>query len=186
MTRSAKDGKVTKGMGRIIFITGGVRSGKSKFAVELAKRLHKKVVFIATLKPGDKEMKERVRLHQASRPKDWLVIEEPLDLTNTLKKLPQARLIIIDCLTLWISNLLALGLKEENILKRAEDLIKATKDIKSPIIFVSNEVGWGVVPTNKIARRFRDIVGKIHQEIAENSDEVYLMVSGIPIKIKGE
>lgn len=178
-------------MKKIIFITGPVRSGKSHFALELAKRFKKQVTFIATCPPAgeaglpkDREMKQRIRLHKASRPKNWQTVEETIDLSLALSKAKFGNIVVVDCITLWISNQLLNGLKEKDILKNAKKFINAVKKKRNSIIIVSNEVGWGIVPENKLARMFRDIIGNVHKEVARSSDEVYLVVSGVPLKIK--
>ncbi|MCK5708231.1 MAG: bifunctional adenosylcobinamide kinase/adenosylcobinamide-phosphate guanylyltransferase [Candidatus Aureabacteria bacterium] len=173
-------------MKRIIFITGSVRSGKSDLAVRLAKERSKKVVFLATCKPADDEMRERVDKHKKERPKDWGTIEEEKEIASVIANSKADQTIIIDCLTLWISNLLMSGLTEQEIKEKIGELIDALQKTYSTTILVSNEVGWGIVPENKIARMFRDIMGRLHQRIGCVSDEVYLVVSGIPMTIKGE
>jgi len=171
-------------MSKLIFITGPVRSGKSNFAVNLAKKSKKKIIFIATCKPVDTEMKERIKKHQQQRPKEWITIEEEIDLGSVLRKISKDKLIIIDCITLWVSNLFFHNFNEKEILKIVNDLISIIKRKGLSVIIVSNEVGWGIIPNNKIARNFRDIMGIIHQKISESSNEIYLLVSGIPIKLK--
>ena len=172
---------------KIIFIIGGARSGKSSFAVSLAKKISDNVYFIATCNPQDKEMKKRVAIHKKDRPEKWKTIEEYYDISSALEKIQQEEIngiIIVDCLTLWISNLMMKKYKEKDILKEAEKTIASAQKLSSSIIIVSTEVGVGIVPANKIAREFRDITGRLHQFIAGKSDEVYLMCAGIPIKIK--
>jgi adenosylcobinamide kinase / adenosylcobinamide-phosphate guanylyltransferase len=171
-------------MKKIIFITGAVRSGKSSFSVEIAKKSKKQVIFLATCKPSDGEMKIRVKKHQQNRPSNWQTIEENLDISSVFKNTDSKNIILIDCITLWISNLLLYGLKEKDIFKKVENFITTIKETDSSIIIVSNEVGWGIVPENKLARTFRDIIGITHQKISQASNEVFLMVSGIPMKIK--
>ncbi len=172
-------------MKRIIFVTGSVRSGKSSFAVSLARKIDRQVVFVATCKPADREMKERVRKHKKSRPKTWKTIEEEMHLPAVIRKIKGKKVVIIDCLTLWISNLLLSGLKEKQVLKRVVSLIAALKSTNSSLIVISNEVGWGIVPDNRLCRVFRDIIGVAHQKIARVSNEAYLLISGIPLKMKG-
>lgn len=173
-------------MGKITFITGGVRSGKSKLATDLAKKAGGKIAFIATCTPFDTEMKDRVKLHRASRPKSWKTIEEPLNLSAALKKLPpKTASVVIDCLTIYITNLVLAGKNEPEILKNIENTMKIMKKSCFSAILVSNEVGMGIVPDNELARLFRDIAGKANQLAAALSDEAYFMVSGLPMKIKG-
>ena len=172
-------------MGKIIFILGGARSGKSSYAVESAKRLGKKVAFIATCPPVDKEMKERIALHRKKRPFNWQTFEEPQNLPPLLKKIsPQFNVIIIDCLTLFISNLLSEGLDDAVIEDRIRKLLGVLKQGKCKTIIVSNEVGLGIVPGNRLARRFRDLAGRINQLVTQKADDVFFMFSGLPSKIK--
>lgn len=172
-------------MGKLILVLGGARSGKSRFAIEYIKNL-KSVLCIATYKQAnDKEMDERIKRHRENRPKEWKVLEEPIELEKIIKKYAKRfKIILIDCVTLWISNLL-LGKKTlEEILEEARNLIETIEKAKSKFILVSNEVGLGIVPDTKLGRRFRDIAGTVNQIIAGNADEVYFMIAGIPIKVK--
>ncbi|MFH1367798.1 MAG: bifunctional adenosylcobinamide kinase/adenosylcobinamide-phosphate guanylyltransferase [Elusimicrobiota bacterium] len=166
-------------------MTGGVRSGKSKLATDLAKKSGKKVAFIATCAPLDREMEHRIGLHKSSRPKNWKTIEEPKYLRSALKKIPSGTgSVIVDCLTLYVSNLILSGKTEEEILNNIENTIKILKKSRFTSILVSNEVGMGIVPDNELARIFRDVSGKVNQLAAAASDEAYFMVSGLPVKIK--
>ena len=175
-------------MSFLIFITGGARSGKSKLALQLAERTGGKVAFIATAQAGDDEMAERILIHKKSRPKEWTTIEEPIDIPSAISKVADHDVAIIDCLTLLLSNLMLedKSLDETGrILGRMEDLVKASRSFKGTVIVVSNEVGMGIVPENELARKFRDLAGRANQIIADAADEVYLCVSGIPVKLKG-
>ncbi|MBU4473296.1 MAG: bifunctional adenosylcobinamide kinase/adenosylcobinamide-phosphate guanylyltransferase [Candidatus Omnitrophica bacterium] len=172
-------------MGKITFILGGARSGKSKYALDLAGNLGGKVVFIATCQPKDAEMKKRINIHRNLRPSHWKTFEEPLDLRLPLKKIgSRFDIIIIDCLTLLVSNLILKGIKENKIKARFRKLVSMLTKTKAQTIIVSNEVGLGIVPQNKLARDFRDIAGRINQMIAAESDEIYFLISGIPWRIK--
>jgi len=172
-------------MNKITLILGGARSGKSGFAVNLAKESGAKTAFIATCMRLDKEMKERVALHKKSRPTGWKTFECGEDILEILKKLDSKfDVILIDCLTLFISSLLLKGLRESSIEKKIGDILAALKKINARTIIVSNEVGLGIVPANKLARNFRDIAGRINQSVAGSADEVFFMVSGIPWKVK--
>lgn len=174
-------------MGKIIFILGGARCGKSSYAVNLAKRLSKKVAFIATATPLDKEMNERIKLHRLSRPKHWKIVEESRDVASAISQLKKRyEVILIDCLGLLITNLLVDGLNDKEIEKRTKLLNSSIPKLKSITIVVSNEVGSGIVPDNPLARRFRDLLGMANQNLAKKADQVILMQSGIPIIIKGE
>ncbi|MFN3739807.1 MAG: bifunctional adenosylcobinamide kinase/adenosylcobinamide-phosphate guanylyltransferase [Thermodesulfovibrionales bacterium] len=195
-------------MNRIVFITGGARSGKSRFALEMATKLQGRKVYIATAEPLDEEMRQRIERHKRERGGDWFTIEEPLNLPQLLRELKRSYdVVLIDCLTLWLSNLI---LKRQNTEDRAQtieteiaqflDTIKIFKSSLHPfthspihlnssnfcsLFIVSNEVGMGIVPDNELARRFRDLAGLLNQKVATVADEVYIVVSGIPLKIKG-
>jgi adenosylcobinamide kinase/adenosylcobinamide-phosphate guanylyltransferase len=170
---------------KIIFITGGARSGKSQFALELAQNFPGPKAYLATAQPLDREMAERIRRHKRNRSKDWQTLEEPLRVSEILKERgDHFRLILIDCLTLWISNGLMAHWTEKKFLQEAGRLRKACRDTRCSLIIVSNEVGLGIVPDNPSARMFRDLSGLIHQKVAQQADEVYFMVAGIPLKIK--
>lgn len=173
-------------MNKITFIIGGARSGKSSYAIELAKKLGKKVAFIATCEPLDREMKRRAELHKKRRPSFWYTFEETKNIIALLKKLdPKFKVVIIDCLTLFISNLLSRGLKDEAIEDQIEKILKILKSAKYKSIIVSNEVGLGIVPANHLARRFRDLAGRINQIVAKKADSVIFMISGLPLSTKG-
>ena len=173
-------------MKKFVFILGGARSGKSSYAVERAKKLKKKVVFIATATSPDREMKERIKFHKISRPRQWKLIEEGKDVSSILSKLNgRYEVILIDCLGLLISNLLQSNLDDQEIERRIKELIAAILKIDLTTILVSNEVGSGIVPANSLARRFRDILGLANQMMAKKADEVIFMQSGIPVVLKG-
>ncbi len=172
-------------MAKITFILGGARSGKSGFAIKLAKEKFNTVAFIATCEPLDREMKKRIALHKDKRPGHWKTFEEPEDPGPVLKKIgSKFDVVIIDCFTLMIANLMQSGLKERAIETKINKLLGIIKKTQAQSIIVSNEVGLGIVPANKLARDFRDIAGRINQLVAEKADEVFFMVSGIPSKIK--
>lgn len=175
-------------MARLILVTGGARSGKSDFASVLAGRLAERVVYLATGQALDldKEMARRIAAHQRRRPEDWQTIEEPLEIeqaiTGQVKN--NRALIIIDCLTLFLSNLLLSGLTDSKILARVRKLSGFLRDIDNQVIMVTNEVGSGIVPDNQTARAFRDLQGRANCIMAKKADEVYLLVCGQPLKIK--
>ncbi|MBI5894359.1 MAG: bifunctional adenosylcobinamide kinase/adenosylcobinamide-phosphate guanylyltransferase [Deltaproteobacteria bacterium] len=178
-----KNSRLTTYDPRLIFITGGCRSGKSAYALKLAESMKGKKAYLATGEPLDKEMSERIKKHKKERGNSWATIEEPINIINIIRKNKKYDVILLDCLTLWISNMLCkseIRNPKSEILK----LISACKDKKFTIIIVSNEVGLGIVPDNKVAREFRDIAGYANQSIAKKADEVYFVVSGIPIRLK--
>lgn len=168
--------------GNIFFILGGARSGKSRFALQRASEFSGKKAYIATAQALDDEMKERIDKHKKERSGDWTTFEEPINISGIIKDVHKKYdVIIIDCLTLWLSNLMLAG---SNIEKELELFISSLTDVHCSIFIVSNEVGLGIVPDNAIARKFRDLSGYVNQRIAETADEVYLAAAGIPIKIK--
>ena len=176
-------------MARIILVTGGVRSGKSSFAEKLM--LDKEnVVYIATSPRLDSEMDERIKNHQQRRADfGWQTIEEEVDIQNHLN---EGKSYLVECLTLWVNNLMyqaeKIGqeLNEVEISSKCQSLLDKLDTIDGTVLFVTNETGMGIMPINKAARQFGDFAGRCNQMIAEAASEVYLMVSGIPMKIKGE
>ncbi len=171
---------------KIIFITGGARSGKSSFALKLAQNYPGLKAYLATAQALDQEMADRIQKHKNQRPRDWLTLEEPLHLAKVLgEEGDRFDLILLDCLTLWISNCMMAEWAERNILEEADQLLKTGRRMRGTLILVGNEVGLGIVPDNPSARFFRDLSGAIQQQIAGEADEVYFMISGLPQKIKG-
>ena len=171
---------------KIIFITGGARSGKSHFAQNLAQNFAGPKAYLATAQALDEEMAERIRRHKMSRPPDWQTLEEPVRLGECLREHgARFHVILLDCLTLWVSNVMLAGWTEETILQEADQWIQTGREITCSLILVGNEVGMGIVPDNPQARTFRDLSGRIQQKVAEEADEVYFMVSGLAQKIKG-
>lgn len=171
-------------MGKITFILGGARSGKSTYALELAKK-HERVGFVATCVAKDKEMAQRIALHKKNRPKDWATFENPKDITLLLKKVGNDfDVVIIDCLTLLVSNFIFSGLKQEDTEKKIQGLVDVAKKIKARVVIVSNEVGLGIVPNTRLGRDFRDIAGRVNQMVAKNANQVFFVVAGIPWRIK--
>jgi adenosylcobinamide kinase/adenosylcobinamide-phosphate guanylyltransferase len=175
-------------MGRVTLITGGARSGKSSHALLLARELageSARCFFVATAQGLDEEMRVRIEHHRTTRSPEFRTREEPLALTGALAQLDSAAdVVLIDCLTLWISNLLGAGLSDEAIVAEASDLAKVLRQSSFASVVVTDEVGSGIVPEHPIARRFRDLLGWTNQKIAEVSDSVLLMVSGCPIRAK--
>lgn len=172
-------------MGNITLIVGGARSGKSRYALELAKKQKSGVVFIPTCIGLDLEMKKRIKLHKESRPKHWKTLEGQNDIRLLLKKIdPKTKLVLIDCLTMLVSNLMFKKLSEEKITAYVEEILNMLKKAKFKSIIVSNEVGLGIVPVSKLGREFRDIAGRINQLVSSNSNKVFFLVSGLPWRIK--
>lgn len=168
-------------------IIGGSRSGKSRHALELAEQTSGPLrIFIATCVPHDGEMRDRVARHKAERSPAWTSLETPVALVETVAEHSRkADVILIDCLTLWVSNLL-MGNDDTQILENhLKNLTVALGRAECPVMLVTNEVGTGIVPENKLARRFRDLAGFVNQRVAESAEVVIWMVAGIPVVIKG-
>jgi adenosylcobinamide kinase/adenosylcobinamide-phosphate guanylyltransferase len=170
----------------ITFVTGGCRSGKSRYAQELAEATARSGrVFIATCVPYDDEMRDRVRRHQADRDRSWTTVEAPLDLPGAIaEQRNRAAVVLADCLTLWTTNILLDPAEADRAETRLANLTEALAGDGCPVILVSNEVGCGIVPENALARRFRDLVGLANQRVAALADQVVWCVSGIPVPIK--
>ncbi|HXZ06269.1 MAG TPA: bifunctional adenosylcobinamide kinase/adenosylcobinamide-phosphate guanylyltransferase [Ktedonobacteraceae bacterium] len=191
---------------RLILILGGARSGKSTFAERLATRSGKTVAFIATATDGDDEMHERIIQHRASRPREWLTIEEPLDLVGAVQQaFHVADVAILDCVTLWLGNMLLQEQSElqsddqdqvelhftsdqfhERTLQHIEELLAVIQRpvVGKTLIIVSNEVGLGIVPAYQLGRIYRDTLGYVNQRLAQIAERVYLMVAGMVVDIK--
>ena len=172
-------------MTRHVLVLGGARSGKTAFAESLAMRSGSRPAYLATAEALDAEMRERVASHQASRAAQFATIEEPVALSDALLKAAADHdVILVDCLTLWITNLL---MANEDVAKAVSELGATLVQLKAAkIILVSNEVGLGIVPDNAMARTFRDLAGSAHQRLAEICDDVYFVVAGLPMTLKGE
>lgn len=179
-------------MATLIFITGGCRSGKSAFAQRLAEGLPDPRIYLATCPVFDEETARRVARHQADRKATgWKTIEETLDIAGLLARLPDQRTVLVDCLTLWINNLMyateqqGAEITEDDIAGSCRDIIATCQKRAGTIIFVTNEVGMGIVPDNPPSRLFRDLAGRCNQVVAAAADVVILMVSGLPMYLKG-
>ncbi|MDD5255827.1 MAG: bifunctional adenosylcobinamide kinase/adenosylcobinamide-phosphate guanylyltransferase [Candidatus Omnitrophica bacterium] len=171
-------------MGKITLILGGARSGKSTYALKLAKK-SVRVAFIATCEPKDKEMRLRVALHKKTRPASWKTFQAPQDLASLLIKIGSSyETVIVDCLTLLVSGYLLKKMTQEKIENEMHNVLKTLKNIKAHSILVSNEVGLGIVPVAKMGREFRDIAGRVNQMAALESDKVVFMLSGLPLELK--
>ncbi|MEO5586321.1 MAG: bifunctional adenosylcobinamide kinase/adenosylcobinamide-phosphate guanylyltransferase [Novosphingobium sp.] len=167
---------------RSLFVLGGARSGKSRYAQARAEASPLDLVFVATAEPFDDEMAERITRHQADRGPRWSTVEARIELAGAILEHSRPdRLLLIDCLTLWTSNLMLSG---RDITVATEELQRAISTAAGPIIFVANEVGLGIVPDNALARRFRDEAGRINQAVAVSVDEAQLIVAGLPVRLK--
>ncbi len=173
-------------MSRIVFITGGARSGKSRLAEELAGSLGAPLGYIATGEPGDAEMRARIERHRRRRGPQWQTIEEPVDLAGAIRGNDgRFNALLVDCVTLWLANLLANYGDPRRALDDVASLSTMFPSLKTPLFLVSNEVGMGIVPENALARAFRDLAGEANELLAKAADEVYVMFSGLPMKLKG-
>ena len=169
-------------------VLGGAKSGKSLFAETLAIQSTKELVYIATAQSHDNEMEQRISLHQQRRVEqnvNWMTIDEPIALSKVIQQESfNNRLILIDCLTLWLSNLL-FALDEKQRQAEIDDLFECLAGCQAELVFVSNETGLGIVPMNQLSRQFIDLSGKLHQQMAQVSDRVIMIVAGLPLVLKG-
>ena len=174
-------------MSKVILVTGGARSGKSRFAEGLAQGYDPMRGYLATGAPSDPEMAERIARHRGRRGDEWQTVEEPLLVTETLAANDDRfQVLLLDCVTLWLSNLLFHcpgGAAEA--LSRVGRLVESFALLKTPLIIVSNEVGMGIVPEHPLSRAFRDLAGEANEMIAAGADQVYVTISGLPLKLKG-
>ncbi len=164
-----------------LLITGGARSGKSSFAEKKTLSYGVPVIYIATAQALDEEMEKRIQIHRERRGEEWLTINEPLEIADKLISSDGQGACLVDCLTLWLSNLM---FAEKDITESTSSLIKVINERRDPVILVTNEVGGGIIPENEVARRFRDEAGRLNQIVADTVDEVYTCISGIPLKLK--
>lgn len=178
-------------MARVVLVTGGSRSGKSFYAQKLAEDIDGRRAFLATCPVIDEEMAERIQKHQRARNEaNWDTIEEATNLANALRNACKYDVVLIDCLTLWINNLMyeseceGKKVTEEDIVRVCEDVLSACSELSGTVIFVTNEVGMGIVPGDALSRRYRDLVGRCNQTIAAAADAVMLVSCGIPISLK--
>ena len=170
----------------ITLVIGGCRSGKSRFALNAANDVPgRRKVFLATSVPRDREMEKRVQAHQAERGSDWKTVEEPVNIHRTIPAhAVTADVMVVDCLTLWLSNMMAAGMEDPEIENRLTRTLRSFSGIPCPVFLVSNEVGYGIVPENALARRFRDLAGQVNQVMAGAADRVVLTVAGQALQIK--
>lgn len=174
---------VAKAEFKLCLILGGIKSGKSIFALELALKNFKKIALLTPLKPVDKEMKKRIEKHKRRRPKEIACFEEEIEIVKLINKMKGYDCFILDCLGIWISNLMENGLKRAQILKNVKML---TENCKECLIVVSNEVGSSLVPLTKLGRDFTDLIGEANQLLSRKADLVFYLISGIALKLKGD
>lgn len=179
-------------MGKIIFVLGGVKSGKTQWVIDRAKKSVGTVTYLATATAGDKEMKEKIKEHQKMRPQNWQTIEEPYDFLKRIKKI-NSTIFIVDCINFWLANILcssshkvAQGFPDRtgSPASYIDSLCKYLKNKNCLAYIISNEVGMNLIPTNKLGRKFQKLLGIVNQIIAQYADKVYLMVAGIPLRMK--
>lgn len=184
-------------MGGLVFVTGGARSGKSRFAEQIAGATGSApVIYLATMEPGDEELKERIAVHRGRRPPSWTTVEEPLALEGALHAADPRATVLLDCLSLWVSNVFmrqtatltddsmsAFAQAVSACLAGADALVKIQAGRSGMLIAVSNEVGWGIVPEGRLSRYYRDALGMVNQRLAAAADEGWLLVSGIPVRL---
>ena len=174
---------MTRGLPPVTLVLGGARSGKSAFAEGLLESASADRLYLATGQAWDNEMADRIAAHRQRRGDSWETDEAPVDLAQALKANARAgRPVLVDCLTLWVTNLM---LGEHDLGEAFDGLAAAIPALQGPVVFVSNEVGLGIVPDNAMARAFRDHAGRLHQSIASLADEVYFVAAGLPLKMKG-
>jgi adenosylcobinamide kinase / adenosylcobinamide-phosphate guanylyltransferase len=166
---------------KMTFVLGGARSGKSLYAEQLVTAQPGPWCYIATAQGFDAEMLARIADHQRRRASDWVTLDAPLDLIGTLRSVPPGRPTLVDCLTLWLTNVMLDGRHVEQAMT---DLVNALASLPGPCVMVSNEVGLGIVPDNALARAFRDHAGRLHQRVAAHADRVVFMVAGLPMVVK--
>jgi adenosylcobinamide kinase / adenosylcobinamide-phosphate guanylyltransferase len=172
---------------KITLVIGGCKSGKSRHALHLAEKGGSRKIFIATCVPFDEELKERIARHREERDGTWKTVDVPIELPEAIRAHDKENaVLLVDCLTLWINNLLLASEDRRHIDENVTKLMAALSVARCPVILVANEVGAGIVPENRLARLFRDAAGVANQRISALADEVIFMVAGIPMTIKGK
>ncbi len=173
---------------KLIFVLGGARAGKSSFALRLAQEQATRVCFIATAQALDDDMARRIARHREQRPPHWTTIEEPYQLDDALRLGEESELVIVDCLTLFVSNWVLRFEDEEQceqtIQNISETFLARLRSQRQTVICVSNEVGLGIIPETRLGRTFRDLLGRVNQQFAQAADEVYLLTAGLPLQLK--
>ncbi len=173
-------------MAKLIFISGGARSGKSSYALQRAEEHSGELLYLATGAADDSEMAERIARHQQERGPRWQTVEEPLEIGRALvRSSPGKSVAILDCVTLWVTNLLLQeNCSEQEILGRVNTFLEQVHPLDMSVYIITNEVGQGIVPENDLARLFRDIAGRVNQRLAAGADEAWVVISGLPLQLK--
>lgn len=171
-------------MARVVFVTGGARSGKSAYAERRGAQAGEAVTYVATAVAFDAEMQDRIGRHRADRPAGWVTVEEPVDVPAAVRG-AGTPVVLLDCLGVWVNNLMFHDWPDDRILQAADDLLAAARARSGTVILVTNEVGFGIVPDGALSRRYRDVLGWVNQRCAHGSDEAALIVSGLPLTLKG-
>jgi adenosylcobinamide kinase/adenosylcobinamide-phosphate guanylyltransferase len=177
---------------KITLITGGARSGKSRYAQDMAAKAGVPVLFVATAEAGDEDMRKRIEAHKKSRPADWATLEVTSHIGNQIaENIGQAKIIIVDCITLLVNNIfmgyddtIDTDTAEKWVMTEIEELIDCMDRKKADFIIVTNETGLGIVPADRISRLYRDILGRANQRLAQRADDVYMLIAGMPLSIK--
>ena len=173
---------MTGSLPSLTLVVGGARSGKSRFAEGLVTATGRRRRYIATAEAWDDEMRDRIAQHQRDRGEDWITVEAPLELPGALAMASRDEVVLVDCATLWLTNHL---LAEHDILTQTEGLVAALATCPAPVVIVSNETGWGIVPENPLARRFRDEQGRLNQRLAHAAGLAVTVIAGLPMVLKG-
>ena len=165
-------------------LLGGARSGKSELSSELAASTDRPVVVVVTAEARDEEMTERIRRHRASRPSAWTTVEAPIEVAMAVRDLAPDAFVVLDCLSLWVSNAIEAGLGDERIVDEAREIASALAKRAAPAVVVSNEVGLGIVPMNALARRYRDTLGRVNTAFVGEAERAYFVVAGRAIALE--
>jgi adenosylcobinamide kinase / adenosylcobinamide-phosphate guanylyltransferase len=168
----------------LTFLLGGARSGKSALAVRIASSTTGPVVFVATARAGDEEMAERIRRHRSERPPAWITLEEPVEILQKLRDASTEACLVVDCLSLWLFNLIEAGWDDESVEREAVAFAEAAGSREAPTVIVSNEVGLGVVPATPLGRRYRDLLGRANALVVEEAHDPLFVVAGRTLRLE--
>lgn len=166
----------------LTIVTGGAKSGKSRYAEGLVTGSNRPRIYIATAQAWDDEMRDKVAAHRIDRGADWLTVEAPMDVAAALAQVPADAVVLLDCATMWLTNCM---LAEADLDRETAALLAALTACPAPVVVVTNELGWSIVPDNALARRFQNAQGKLNQQLAAQADRVVAVISGLPLALKG-